>query len=74
MAADLEKAVSFARLYQGSDGTTTIKQAQRLYDRMVKACQKVADARGFTLESVMDQVGAEAKRRGAVIPQVGKDV
>lgn len=72
MTKALDKAVMAGRLYAGSTACN-IKQAQRLYDRYSKACAAIAKQTGMDLASVMDQVGREASRQGAITPTPGKD-
>lgn len=69
-----EKAVHAARLYHGSMTTTTVRQQQKLYDRYMKACHRLAKDFGMDLVNVVEQVGAEASRRGALTPVPGKDI
>jgi hypothetical protein len=73
MARDIESAVHAARLYAGAT-TVGIRQAQRLYDRMRKAVDRVAKARGMDPASALEQICAEATRRGAITPTPGKNV
>jgi len=68
----LSKAVLAGRLYAGSTACG-IKVAQRLYNRYSKACQAVANQTGVDFAEVMDQVGREAGRQGAIVPTPGKD-
>jgi hypothetical protein len=70
---DLEAAVKAAQLYHGSTACN-VRDAQKLYTRMQKACDRVAKACGNTFENVMQQVGAEASRRGPITPTPGKDI
>jgi hypothetical protein len=73
MARDIENAVKAARLYAGATACD-IRQAQRLYDRMRKATDRVAKARNMDPASALEQICAEAARRGAITPMPGKDV
>ena len=68
----LERAVKAAQLYCGADGLY-VKAQQRFYARMDKAITAVATKAGVDRQQAWNQIHAEAKRRGCIAPQPGKD-
>ena len=72
-AKDLEKAVHYAQLYAGCLGNTSIKDAQRLYTRMIRSANAVAKRRGMSANDVLQQIAGEAARRGPKCPRPAKD-
>lgn len=74
MAKDIEKAVRTAQIYAGCLGRVSIKQAQRLYERMIKAAMSIAKKRGMSPDDVLRQIGEEAARRGPICPIPGRDI
>lgn len=73
-AKDIEAAVKAAQLYAGCGAIVRIRDAQKLYNRMRKAIQRVADTRGMDFNNVHDQITAEAAKRGPICPIPGKDI
>jgi|SRR5688572_7028300 len=69
--AQLEKAVELAQLYAGSMNTN-VRDAQKLYTRMMRACEAIARKRDLDLGDVVEQISAEAKRRGPKQPRPGQ--
>jgi len=68
----LERAVKAAQLYCGAE-CLYVKTQQRFYARMDKTINAVADKTGVDRQSAWDQILAEAKRRGCILPRPGKD-
>jgi len=62
-SAQLEKAVELAQLYAGSMNMI-VRDAQRLYDQMMRACGAIARKKNLDLSNVVEQIQAEAARRG----------
>lgn len=73
-AKDVEAAVHAARLYHGSLDGTRIRDAQKLYERMVRKIDAVAKRRKIDRDSAYRQIADEARRRGAITPVPGKDI
>lgn len=71
----LEAAVRDMQVYLGASrpGTVRVRDAQKLYDRVRKKVDRIADKAGISVESAWDQIEAEARRRGVVSPMPGKD-
>jgi hypothetical protein len=67
-----EAAVKAACDYAGSLGLP-IKTQQRFYKRFMKRCDDVVKHTGISRLSVIEQVTAEATRRGPTRLQPGKD-
>lgn len=67
-----DKALEAARLYGGSIGCH-IKVSQKLYDRYMKECRKLADLTGIEFNDCVEQIGKEATLRGFITPKPGKD-
>lgn len=74
MAKDIEAAVKAAQLYAGCGAVVRIRDAQKLYNRLQKAVEKVAKARGMDFLNAHEQITAEASRRGPICPTPGKDI
>jgi len=70
---DVEKAVDTARAYLGSE-KCHVRAAQRLYDRMNRQIDSVARRYNMDPDDAYRQIIAEAERRGARIPVLGKDI
>lgn len=62
--AQLEKAVELAQLYSTSSMGMDVRQAQRLYNQMMRVCESIARKKDLDLTDVVEQVGAEARKRG----------
>jgi hypothetical protein len=73
-SSGLEGAVRAAQLYIGSEGWVTIRQQQKLYARVKRAIETLANKKGMSHSSVWEQVFQEARRRGSIRPIVGRDV
>ncbi len=70
--AQLEGAVRAWQLYMGSEGLP-IKAQQRFYDKAMKLTAQVDKKLGSPYPSVHQQITDEARRRGKISPQPGKD-
>jgi len=73
MTKELEKAIRSFRLYHGSSGCRLGDQ-QKLYTRALRACGRIAIAKNMAVSDVVEQIGAEAMRRGGIMPIPGKDI
>lgn len=71
--SNLEKALLAARLYAGSSGCR-IKDQQKLYDRMARACAQVAKATKLPEAEVIRQVQAQAAKLGCIYPIPGQHI
>lgn len=71
---ELDKAVHAMRVYAGSGTRVRIRDAERLYARVVKAINVLVSVSGISEYSAWDQVTAEAKRLGYIIAIPGKDI
>lgn len=68
--AQRDRAVKALRLYSGSEGRVSVKDAQRLYARYrtaMKALESFA-------EDAHEQVAQEATRLGPIRPLLGRDL
>lgn len=70
----LERAVKEMQLYMGSQNYASIRQQEKLYARFTKSANQIAGATGMLLADVWRQLEAEARKRGAIRPQPGKDI
>lgn len=70
----LEKAVRAWQLYHGSFEHVTIRDQQRLYDRARRFTQAVAKSYKLNYRDALEQLTGEARKRGSVRPQLGRDL
>jgi len=70
MSKELDSAVKAFQLYLGSSGIR-MKDQQKLYSRAMRAAEKIAKKRKMDLTDVFEQLTAQAKTRGAIIPLPG---
>lgn len=70
--ARFEKALKTVRLYMGSEGLS-IKVQQRFYNRMRKELSAIAASKGLDEGEVAEAFEREARSRGVLTPQPGKD-
>jgi len=68
----LNKAVRLFQLYAGSS-FTSIATAQKMYRAAIREATKIANVSGISQTSAVEQIAAEASRRGRIIPTPGKD-
>ena len=72
----IDAAVKAARLYDGSLDLR-VRDQHRLYKRMMTAVRTVEDwghANGYAVDTVLNQIAQEARRRGLIKPQLAKDI
>lgn len=62
--AQLEKAVELAQLYAGSSLKMNVRDAQKLYNQMMRACEAIARKKNLEVSDVVEQIQAEASKRG----------
>jgi hypothetical protein len=70
--AGLTTAVQAMRLYLGGVDFASVRDQQRLYNRMISAIERVARATGMDAADVQRQVEAEARRQGVIRPMPGQ--
>jgi len=68
----IEAAVRATRLYLGST-SCRMRDQQRLYERMNRLIDGLAERTGMEPSGVRFQIGTEANRRGPIAPIPGKD-
>jgi hypothetical protein len=69
-----EAAVRAMQLYIGSQGYCTVRDQQRLYNRVRKAAERVAREQKVTLSDSWAIISSEARGRGPIRPVLGKDL
>ncbi len=73
-AKDIEAAVYAAQLYIGKGLRMRVSDEMKLYGRMNRKIAAVAKRRGMDEAAAYQQIMAEAKRRGGILPMPGKDI
>lgn len=63
-SAQLEKAVELAQLYAGSSLRMNVRDAQKIYNQMMRACEAIARKKNLEVGDVVEQIQAEASKRG----------
>lgn len=71
-SADLPGALKAMRLYLGGVDFASVRDQQRLYARVKKAVERVADAKGLTVADAWTQLHMEAVRQGVIRPTPGQ--
>ena len=71
--ATVKKAIKEMRLYLGGLDKLRIRDQQRLYDRVGKSIDKIADQTGMNPHDVREQLADKARSLGIITPMPGKD-
>ena len=71
----LQAAIHDMQVYLGANRSPTrrIRDTQRLYDRVRRKVDRIADKAGIPPDSAWSQIETEARSRGIISPMPGKD-